>query len=181
VGVGPLKRAVFFDRDGVLNEAVVRDGVPHPPESIDDVRIVAGASDAVRDVREAGWLAIVVTNQPDIARGSTTLERVEAINAAIAGQLGIDAVYMCPHDDADACECRKPKPGLLFEAARERGIDLARSVLVGDRAKDIASGRAAGCVTIFLDNGYAETKGDPEADHTVRTPAQAASIILSAA
>jgi D-glycero-D-manno-heptose 1,7-bisphosphate phosphatase len=181
MGVRALKRAVFFDRDGVLNEAIVRDGIPHPPASVDDVRIAAGARDAVRAVRDAGWLAIVVTNQPDIARGATTHARVEAINAAIAAQLDVDAVYTCPHDDADACDCRKPKPGLLVKAAREHGIDLARSYLVGDRAKDIACGRAAGCTTIFLDAGYPETSGDPGADETIASVAEVPGILASAA
>ena len=169
MGVAALRRAVFFDRDGVLNEAVVREGVPHPPASVADLRVAAGAAGVVRAVRDAGWLAIVVTNQPDVARGATTLERVDAINAEIVERLGVDAIYTCPHDDADACDCRKPKPGLLLRAARDHGIDLAESFLIGDRAKDIVCGRAAGCTTIFLDRGYAETHRDPGADHTVKT------------
>ena len=178
MGVGTLRRAVFFDRDGVLNEAVVREGVPHPPASVADLRVAAGAADVVRAVREAGWLAIVITNQPDVARGSTTLERVDAINAEIVERLGVDAIYTCPHDDADGCDCRKPKPGLLLRAARDHGIDLAESFLIGDRAKDIACGRTAGCTTIFLDRGYGETHQDPGANHTVKTLAEAAASVL---
>jgi D-glycero-D-manno-heptose 1,7-bisphosphate phosphatase len=160
-----------------LNDAIVRDGVPHPPASPDEVHIADGAGDAVRAVRDAGWLAIVVTNQPDVARGTTTLAQVDAINAVVAERLQVDAIYMCPHDDADACDCRKPKPGLLLRAAREHDIDLAASVLVGDRAKDIASGRAAGCTTIFLDHRYAETKTNPAADFTVTTLAGAIEVM----
>jgi D-glycero-D-manno-heptose 1,7-bisphosphate phosphatase len=181
MGVGPLRRAVFFDRDGVLNEAVVRGGVPHPPASAEDLRIARGARDAVRAVRDAGYLAIVVTNQPDVARGTATLEGVEAINAAVASQLGIDAVYTCPHDDADGCDCRKPKPGLLLRAAREREIDLPASFFVGDRTKDIACGRAAGCTTVFLDAGYGETKSAPGADHTITTLAELLPIVTAGA
>jgi D-glycero-D-manno-heptose 1,7-bisphosphate phosphatase len=180
MGVGTLKRAVFFDRDGVLNEAIVREGVPHPPASVTDLRVAAGAAGVVRAVRDAGWLAIVVTNQPDVARGATTLERVDAINAEIVERLGIDAIYTCPHDDDDACDCRKPKPGLLLRAARDHGIDLAGSFLIGDRAKDVACGRAAGCATIFLDHGYAETRRDPGADYTVRTLSEALNVVLAA-
>ncbi|HTA39454.1 MAG TPA: HAD-IIIA family hydrolase [Candidatus Acidoferrales bacterium] len=176
-----MKRAVFFDRDGVLNEALVRAGVPHPPASVADLHVAAGAADVVRAVRGAGWLAIVVTNQPDVARGATTLERVDAINAEIVERLGVDAIYTCPHDDADGCDCRKPKPGLLQRAARDHGIDLAASFLIGDRAKDVACGRAAGCTTIFLDHGYAETRDNPGADHTVKTLKEAANVVLSAA
>jgi len=169
VGVSPLKRAIFFDRDGVLNEAVVRDGVPHPPASVEDLHIVRHAREVVRQLHGAGWLTIVVTNQPDVARGTTTMESVDEIDAALQARLGVDAIYVCPHDDADACDCRKPKPGLLLRAANEHGIDLARSVLVGDRGKDIESGRAAGCATIFLNRGYAETRVDPGADRTVHS------------
>jgi D-glycero-D-manno-heptose 1,7-bisphosphate phosphatase len=181
MGVGALKRAVFFDRDGVLNEAVVRDGVPHPPASVDEVRIAEGAREAVRAVRDAGWLAIVVTNQPDVARGTATLASMEAINLAIAAQLGVDAVYTCPHDDGDACDCRKPKPGLLERAAREHGIDLGQSYMIGDRAKDIACGKSAGCKTIFLDAGYAETSGGTGADETIHSVAEVPSRIFAAA
>jgi D-glycero-D-manno-heptose 1,7-bisphosphate phosphatase len=178
MGVGALKRAVFFDRDGVLNEAIVREGVPHPPASLNDLRVAAGAAGVVSAVRDAGWLAIVITNQPDVARGGTTLERVDAINAEIVERLGVDAIYTCPHDDADGCDCRKPKPGLLLRAARDHGIDLAGSFLIGDRAKDVACGRAAGCTTIFLDHGYAETRRDPGADYTVKTLPEAITAAL---
>jgi D-glycero-D-manno-heptose 1,7-bisphosphate phosphatase len=180
VGVGALKRAVFFDRDGVLNEAIVRAGVPHPPASVADLHVAAGASEVVRALRDAGWLAIVVTNQPDVARGATTLERVDAINAAIEDRLGVDAIYTCPHDDADGCDCRKPKPGLLLRAARDHGIDLTASFLIGDRAKDIACGRAAGCTTIFLDHNYAETQHDPGADYTVKMLGEVVAVVLQA-
>jgi D-glycero-D-manno-heptose 1,7-bisphosphate phosphatase len=178
MGVAALKRAVFFDRDGVLNEAIVREGVPHPPASVGDLRVAAGAAGVVSAVRDAGWLAIVITNQPDVARGGTTLERVDAINAEIVERLGVDAIYTCPHDDADGCDCRKPKPGLLLRAARDHGIDLAGSFLIGDRAKDVACGRAAGCTTIFLDHGYAETRRDPGADYTVKTLPEAITAAL---
>ena len=113
MGVGALRRAVFFDRDGVLNEAVVRAGVPHPPASVADLRVAAGAAGVVRAVRDAGWLAIVVTNQPDVARGATTLERVDAINAEIVERLGVDAIYTCPHDDADALRVPQTKARLI--------------------------------------------------------------------
>jgi D-glycero-D-manno-heptose 1,7-bisphosphate phosphatase len=181
MGVGTLKRAVFFDRDGVLNEAVVRGGIPHPPATVADLHVAAGAADVVRAVRDAGWLAIVITNQPDVARRATTLERVDAINAEIVERLGVDAIYTCPHDDIDGCGCRKPKPGLLLRAARDHGIDLAASYLIGDRAKDVDCGRAAGCSTIFLDHGYAETHRDPGAHFTVKTLAEALPVILSVA
>jgi D-glycero-D-manno-heptose 1,7-bisphosphate phosphatase len=181
MGVGPLKRAVFFDRDGVLNEANVRNGVPHPPATVADLHIAGGAAGVVRAVRDAGFLAIVITNQPDVARGTTTLVAVDAINAEIVERLGVDATYTCPHDDAAACDCRKPKPGLLQRAARDHGIDLAASFMVGDRTKDVACGHAAGCTTIFLDHGYGETKTNPGADHTIKTLAELPAIVAAGA
>jgi transaldolase len=151
-----VRRAVFLDRDGVLNEPVVRDGRPHPPGTAGDLVVYAGAPDALRLLREHGFALIVVTNQPDVARGTTTLGRVQAINARLRGALPLDDVLVCPHDDPDGCECRKPKPGLLQQGARLHCIDLARSYLVGDRWRDIEAGKAAGCTTIFIDRGYAE-------------------------
>lgn len=179
MGVDRVARAVFFDRDGVLNEAVLRNGNPHPPASVDDLRIAASARQSVERVRDAGFYAIAVTNQPDVARGTATARSVEAINAAVAQALALDAVYSCFHDDADACDCRKPKPGLLRRAARERGLSLADCYMVGDRATDVECGRAAGCTTVFIDLGYAETPRSVEADAVVRSLPEAVDAILS--
>lgn len=174
-----LSAAVFFDRDGVLNEAYVRRGKPHPPQSLDELQVFDSACEAVRSVREAGYRAIVVTNQPDVARGAQTRQVADALNEAVATATGADAVYTCFHDDADDCDCRKPKPGLVLRAAREQGIALAESYLIGDRQKDVACGRAAGCMTIFLDRGYAETPPVVGADHTVSSIGEAVRWILS--
>lgn len=177
-----MKRAVFFDRDGVLDEAIVADGKPYPPRSLAELRIESGAPAAVAAVREAGFLAIGATNQPDVARGTTTREAVDAINAAVVRATGLDAIYTCVHDDADACECRKPKPGLLLRAAREHEIDLAQSFFIGDRMKDVVCGRAAGVATIFLDRGYPETataRNDAvRPDAVVRTLDDALRVII---
>ena len=119
------RRAVFLDRDGVLNAAVVRDGLPHPPGSVDEVEVLPGAEDACSRLRAAGFDLVVVTNQPDIARGTQTLEVVHRINNALLAALPLDEVVICPHDDADGCDCRKPKPGMLMAAAQRRGIALS--------------------------------------------------------
>jgi D-glycero-D-manno-heptose 1,7-bisphosphate phosphatase len=169
MGIGAMKRAVFFDRDGVLNDAVVRDGKPYPPASVAELHVADGASRAVRAVHDANFLAVVVTNQPDVARGTTSRDAVEAINSALAERLGVDATYTCMHDDDDGCDCRKPRPGLAMQAAQELGIELSASYLIGDRTKDIGAGRAAGCTTVFIDRGYAETTGETGADFTVST------------
>jgi D-glycero-D-manno-heptose 1,7-bisphosphate phosphatase len=151
-----LTRAVFLDRDGVLNEPVVRDGKPYPPASVDDVRIVPGAAEALASLRRCGFLLIVVTNQPDVARGTATRETVDAIHRRLADALPIDEFVVCCHDDADRCACRKPLPGMLLDAARRHHIDLATSYLIGDRWRDIDAGAAAGCRTILIDRGYRE-------------------------
>lgn len=155
-----LRPAVFLDRDGVLNAAIVRDGQPYPPGSLAEMTLVPGVQEACARLKQCGFLLIVVTNQPDIARGTATNAAVEAINAALQAKLGLDEVCICPHDDADACVCRKPKPGLLLAAADRWKIDLANSFMVGDRWRDIEAGRAAGCRTVFIDYDYAERRPD---------------------
>ncbi len=150
--------AVFLDRDGVLNAVHLRGDTPHPPATVDAVALLDGVEVACRRLRAAGLLQVVVTNQPDIARGTTTAGAVDAINRAVCAPLGIDLVATCPHDSADGCGCRKPKPGLLLDAATQLGIDLSRSTMVGDRWRDIDAGRAAGVATVFVDHGYLERK-----------------------
>jgi len=152
------RRAVFLDRDGVLNRAIVRTGRPYPPRSMDEVQILPGVEEACRRLHAAGFLLIMVTNQPDVASGTQTRVAVDAMNAALRARLALDDVRVCPHDDADDCPCRKPRPGLLCAAAREWHVDLAASVMVGDRWRDIEAGRAAGCRTVFIDYGYAERR-----------------------
>lgn len=172
------QRAVFFDRDGVLNRAVVRDGKPYPPAGADAVEIEAGAVDAVQRLKDAGFVLIVVTNQPDVARGAATTAGVEEINARLAQYMPIDRFIMCYHDNADGCACRKPAPGMLLAGAREFGVDLAASYMIGDRWRDIEAGRRAGCRTIFIDRGYAERRPESQ-DFRVRSLAAAAAIILA--
>jgi transaldolase len=150
--------AVFLDRDGVLTEAVAVNGGPYPLPPEAGLRLLPGVRDACRALRQAGLTLICVTNQPDIARGIVSSAAVEAVNRDLAAELDLDAVYMCPHDDDEHCDCRKPLPGLLLRAALAFDIDLARSVMVGDRWRDIGAGRAAGCTTVFIDNGYDERR-----------------------
>jgi len=156
----PLKRAVFLDRDGVINEALVRDGKPYPPADLESLRILPGVREALLKLRQKGFLNLVVTNQPDVARGKTTRKSVEAIHDQLAGKLALDGFYTCWHDDQDNCNCRKPKPGLLELAAQEHQVDLKASFMVGDRWRDVDAGKGAGCQTIFLDYGYEEKRPD---------------------
>jgi D-glycero-D-manno-heptose 1,7-bisphosphate phosphatase len=168
--------AVFLDRDGTINTAAIRDGKPYPPDSIDDLVIVPGASGALLQLRRAGYLMVMVTNQPDVATGRQGRAVVEAINAAIRGQLPLDDIRVCYHLDADACHCRKPKPGMLLDAARDWGIDLSRSFIVGDRWRDVEAGRAAGCRTVLIEAGYEERRTVP--DFSAQSLVDACEIIL---
>ncbi|MFZ2302838.1 MAG: HAD family hydrolase [Gallionella sp.] len=155
-----MKRAVFLDRDGVINRAVVRDGIPYPPATIDDFELLPGAERAMRALRKAGFLIVVVTNQPDVATGVQRREVVEAMHDKLRAAGLCDDIKVCYHVDASGCDCRKPKPGMLIEAAREWHIDLARSFIVGDRWRDVAAGKAAGCYTFFIDYEYRERRAD---------------------
>jgi D-glycero-D-manno-heptose 1,7-bisphosphate phosphatase len=151
-------RAIFLDRDGVLNNAVIRGGKPYPPASAEEMVIPRGVAPALEKLRDAGFLLIVVTNQPDVARGTLSKAAVEEIHARMASVLPLDEFRVCFHDQASGCACRKPKPGLITAAARERGIDLVGSFLVGDRWRDVEAGNAAGCRTVWIDAGYRERR-----------------------
>ncbi len=153
-----VKRAVFLDRDGVINAAVVKDGKPYPPASVEAMQILPGVAEALISLRRAGFALVVVTNQPDVARRTQTRAAVDAIHARLRAELPLDAIYACWHDDADDCRCRKPKPGLLVDAAAELGLDLTRSFMIGDRWRDTAAGLAAGCQAIFVDRDYSERR-----------------------
>ncbi len=150
------RRAVFLDRDGVLNRAVVLAGRPYPPVSVTEVEILSGVLEALQRLKAAGFVLIVVSNQPDVARGTTTQETVEAINDYLAARLPIDRFIMCYHDTGDCCACRKPRPGMLLAGAGEFHVDLASSYMVGDRWRDVEAGIAAECRTFFIDYGYDE-------------------------
>jgi len=176
---GPGRPAVFLDRDGVLNEPTVVDGLPHPPASAADLKVGPDVVRACRKLRQAGLLLIVVTNQPDIARGAQDREAVEAIHRELRWRLPVDDLLLCPHDDGDGCGCRKPAGGLLVEGARRWGVDLSRSVMVGDRWRDVEAGRAAGCSTVLVDHGYRERPATG-ADLVVRALEEAVPWILRA-
>jgi D-glycero-D-manno-heptose 1,7-bisphosphate phosphatase len=177
MGIGALNRAVFLDRDGVLNEAVTRDGKPYPPDSADEVRLVPDAPDALRHLKSLGLTLIVVTNQPDVARGKQSSAEVDRIHDRLRESFPVDDFLVCAHDDKDACGCRKPLPGLILEGARRHGVDPAQSFMVGDRWRDIDAGAAAGCRTVWIDRGYRERGPSAPPDITVSSVAEAAEWI----
>lgn len=175
-----MSRAVFLDRDGVINRALERDGLPYPPASPGEFKIFPEVPEACRRLKQAGFLLIVATNQPDVGRGTLKQEVVETIHAEMCRRLPLDRVEVCYHPGKDLshCDCRKPKPGMLLRAAHELDIDLAQSWMVGDRWRDVDCGHAAGCRTIFIDRGYAEElKQQP--DFRVKNLLEAAEIILA--
>lgn len=172
------KRAVFFDRDGVLNLAVIRDGKPYPPASIEEFTIALDAHDALSRLRSMNFSLFVVTNQPDVARGKQKRGVVESMNALLLNSLPLDGIYVCYHDDADHCDCRKPGAGLIRQAVAEHNLDVHQSYLVGDRWRDIDCGRAAGCTAILLDRGYTEQLRRPP-HFTVASLTAAADVITS--
>jgi D-glycero-D-manno-heptose 1,7-bisphosphate phosphatase len=172
-----VTRAVFADRDGVLCANMMRDGRPVAPTRLEDFRLLPGVEDAVRALKSAGYLVIVVTNQPDVATGRTPRATVEAMHDVIRSTLGVDDIKACFHTNADGCACRKPKPGMILEAAAERAIDLPASYVIGDRWSDVVAGQTAGCSTIFVDYGHEpDTLG--KADRVVGSFAEAARVIL---
>ncbi len=173
--------AVFLDRDGVLNRAIVRDGRPHSPATLDELVVPDGVPEALARLRDAGLLLIGATNQPEVARGRQRREVVEAMHAALLARLPLDAILVCYHDDADGCDCRKPRPGLLLEAAERYRINLLESVMVGDRWKDVEAGRRAGCATVLLGDGWGEPAYGSLPDYTAASIAEAAEWILSRA
>lgn len=151
-----MRRAVFLDRDGVLNQAIVRAGRPYPPFTLSEVVLLPGVPEALARLKSAGFWLIVVTNQPDVARGSQSRETVETINAWLGSRLPIDSFRVCYHDEGKQCDCRKPAPGMLIDAAHEFELTLSASFMVGDRWRDVEAGKRAGCRTVFIDYRYDE-------------------------
>ena len=181
MGVGEVSRAVFLDRDGVLNEVILRDGRPHPPASLAELRIAEDAPEALARLKAAGFLLIVVTNQPDVGRGTQSREAVEEINRALRNALPLDEFVVCFHDGRESCRCRKPEPGMVLDAAARHAIDLARSFLIGDRWRDIDCADAAGVHSVWIDRGYRERGPAHPPDHRCASLGEAAAWILETA
>ena len=177
-----LKRAshpaVFLDRDGVINRVVIRKGRPYPPVGLRDLRFLPKARQAVKSLKRAGFKVVVVTNQPDVAKGLQSREVVESMHRRIRSEFGVDDIQICYHVDADGCRCRKPKPGMLFASAKKLRLDLGRSFMVGDRWRDIEAGKAASCRTIWIESPY-EDKKAKSPDAVAASLWEASRMILS--
>jgi D-glycero-D-manno-heptose 1,7-bisphosphate phosphatase len=176
-------RAVFLDRDGVLNRPRIRDGHPYPPANVKELELYKDVLIGCTRLKNAGFLLVVVSNQPDVGRGTQNRATAEAINEKLASAIPLlDRIEVCFHageDYGDVCDCRKPKPGMLFRAAAALNIDLAASYMIGDRWRDVDCARAASCHAIYIDRGYAESL-NRQPDVTVTTFGDAVTAILDA-
>ena len=174
-------RAVFLDRDGVLNRPIIRDGLPFPPATPDQFELYPGVAERCSELKAAGFLLIVVSNQPDVGRGTQTREAVEAIHQKLRDAVpALDSIEVCYHageNHHEPCDCRKPKPGMLLRAAASRGIDLPRSFVIGDRWRDVDCAHAAGCRAVFIDHSYREPLRE-KPEFTVTTCAEAVATVL---
>jgi D-glycero-D-manno-heptose 1,7-bisphosphate phosphatase len=148
-------KAIFLDRDGVVNDMLFDEtGHMHSPRRLDDFKIKNGIAGFVVRAKKLGYLVIVITSQPEIKRGLISLETMESMHSVLKSELDIDDIFVCLHDNEDNCECRKPKPGMLHDAAEKWNIDLGKSFMIGDTHKDVGAGSAAGCTTILIDTDY---------------------------
>lgn len=173
-----MSQAVFLDRDGVINQAIVRDGHPYAPVSLEEFVFLSGVGEAMEALRRGGFRIIVATNQPDVRKGLIPREIIEAMHERLRSEFPVDDIRVCYHTDLDGCMCRKPKPGLILGAAMDWSIDLSQSFMIGDRWRDIAAGRAAGCKTILVGDGYQEPQMQVP-DAVVSSLLEASVFILS--
>ena len=147
-------KAVFLDRDGVINEVIMREGKVSCPWKIEEFKILPDVKNYLKSLKEMGFLNVIFTNQPDISRGFLKREELEKMHKIIEEELPVDEIAFCPHDDKDNCSCRKPKPGLILEAAKKWSLDLKNSFVIGDGWKDVLAGKSAGCKTILIRRNY---------------------------
>ena len=153
-----MKKAVFLDRDGVINKAFVKNGLPTSPNSLEELEILPGVKESILRLKKLNFICLVVTNQPDVPRGKISKSNVIKMNNFLKKEIKLDDIFVCFHDDEDGCICRKPKPGLLLHASKKWNVDLKKSFMIGDRWRDIQSGEKAGCKTIYLDYNYKDIK-----------------------
>ena len=169
---------IFLDRDGVLNQTDVKEGKPYAPTKFKNFKIIPGTLEALSILKEKGFSLAVVTNQPDVGTGKVDKKIVEKMNVELLSKLPIDAIQVCYHPQTAGCDCRKPKPGMIFDAAAKLKTDISKSYMIGDRWSDISAGKAAGCATVFINNNYSERQID-QPDFTAPSLTIAANIIIS--
>ena len=153
-----MKKAVFLDRDGVINKAFVKKGLPTSPNSLDELEILPGVKESIIRLKKLNFICLVVTNQPDVPRGKITKKTVIEMNNFLKKEIELNDIFVCYHDDNDNCNCRKPKPGLLLQARKKWNVDFKKSFIIGDRWRDIQAGEKVGCKTIYLNYNYKDIK-----------------------
>tara|TARA_Y100000741_G_scaffold362569_1_gene348606 strand:+ start:242 stop:787 length:546 start_codon:yes stop_codon:yes gene_type:complete len=151
-------KTVFLDRDGVINKPYIKNGKSFAPTKFNEFSIYPEAKESVRILHSLDFKVIVITNQPDIARGLILDSDISKMNSKMFNDLNIDDIFICPHSEEDNCNCRKPKPGMILEAKKKYKIDLNSSFLIGDRFTDIQAAKNTGCKSIFIDRNYNEKK-----------------------
>jgi D-glycero-D-manno-heptose 1,7-bisphosphate phosphatase len=172
-----LRKAVFLDRDGVLNQTVFRMGKPRAPYTMDEFALYDGVKEGLELLKDKDFLLIVVTNQPDVARGWVSREAVDMVNDKIKELLPIDDLYACFHVEKDQCNCRKPKPGMLISAGKKWNIDFNQSFMLGDRISDVEAGISAGTKTILI--GEEIVSGSIRPDYQKESLFEAAKLIAT--
>ena len=153
-----MKKAIFLDRDGVVNKAFIRNGLPTSPNSLNELEILPGVKESILRLKKLNYICLLVTNQPDVSRGKIEKKTVIEMNSFLKKEIELDDIFVCYHDDKDNCKCRKPKPGMIIQASKKWDIDVRKSFMIGDRWRDIQAGISAGCKTIFIENNYNEDK-----------------------
>ena len=173
-----MNKCVFLDRDGILNTSVIVNNKPFAPKSVSDLIITPNIKSKLTKLKSNGILLIVITNQPDVSRGTATRESVDQINKALQDYLPLDEIYVCFHDNSDNCKCRKPKPGNIINASKKYNIDLDKSFMIGDRRGDVQAGNSVGLTTIFVDYNYSEEK-PLDSNYIVETVPDALDIAIN--
>ena len=153
-----MRKAIFLDRDGVINKIFIKNGLPSSPDTFDQLEILTGVKESILRLKKLNFLCLVATNQPDVSRGKIDKKIVIEMNNFLKKEIELDDIFVCFHDDKHNCNCRKPKPGLLVQASKKWNVEINKSFMIGDRWRDIQAGINIGCKTIFIDNDYKETK-----------------------
>jgi len=171
-----LNKAIFLDRDGVINKVFLSNGKPFSPRRFSEFELFPEVENALSSFKEVGFLNIVITNQPDIARGFLKWKELEKMHFLVRERLPIDDILICPHSDEDNCLCRKPKPWMLLVAAKKWNISLKEFFFIGDTWKDTMAGKKAGCKTILIDAPYNQ---GVDCNYRVKDLSKAVEIIIN--
>jgi D-glycero-D-manno-heptose 1,7-bisphosphate phosphatase len=171
-------KAIFLDRDGVINHVLYHEGVnkPSSPWKFEEFQLYNGVEKPLEELRKMGFLLLIISNQPDISKGKIEEGMTEKVNKIIFEKLPIQDILICPHEDRHNCNCRKPKPGMIIELSKKWNVDIGKSFLIGDRWKDIEAGENAGCTSILLDKPYNK---DTKAEYRTKDLQSAVELIKS--